>query len=117
VAQAAGADERCAGAFGTLCMVLSFWRSSGVCRGFYGPVPSGRSCMLVFWGSFALSHADSDCLLISVRALYHRMIGDPEHRESRFLRILRVFGVVIGVASSLTSFTRWAGSRSNTLWG
>jgi len=26
------------------------------------------------------------------------MIGDPEHRESRFLRILRVFGVVIGVA-------------------
>ncbi len=35
--------------------------------------------------------------LISLRAIYHKIVGEPEHRESAFLRILRIAGIIIGV--------------------
>jgi uncharacterized protein (TIRG00374 family) len=34
--------------------------------------------------------------LISLRAIYHKVLGEPAHRESSFMKIIRLLGIVIG---------------------
>src|SRR5471030_1863046 len=35
--------------------------------------------------------------LISLRAIYHKVLGEPATRESNFMRIIRVAGVLLGL--------------------
>ena len=35
--------------------------------------------------------------LFSLRAIYHKVLGEPEHRESTLMRLIRLAGVIIGI--------------------
>jgi len=51
--------------------------------------------------------------VISLRAIYHKVLGEPESRESAFMRIVRIAGVIIGavIVTLVIREVGWANIR------
>ena len=48
-------------------------------------------------GGPLLFHAPIVASIVSVRAIYHKVIGEPAQRESAFMKVIRLLGVIIGI--------------------